>query len=362
VLQAGRVRQHLPGHIGFWTCSRSEQTYRRKLWGRTGHGQGRCRLASFLATTLAPMAAKKDKRRIKQGRQRPGEPQRLPDPRTRLKDLFTTMKAVTSAGDRAIAQTPAEGSELVRFDAEVLVRGVNAVKSARLLLENAHWESAAGPVRQLFELLVNVEHIAAQPDREETVFRFAKFGLLQIVRSQRVMLDYERATGRPVDQGRAATLDGLLEHGFPEFRKVDAKGRVVWSRSWCGKNVKALTRGSRNALRHAQYEQLFVLWSEQVHAAPAALMGGLFPSDATGDVADVVALDDLRVAETGSIAVTLFAELWRVLPTVAPLDDHVLGGWATALIRQAQTLGAPMPVSVDGASGSFAGDRSQGRD
>lgn len=56
------------------------------------------------------------------------------------------------------------------------MRGVNAVKSTRLLLEHAHWESAAGPVRQLFELLINLEHIAADPDRDAAVFRYAKFG------------------------------------------------------------------------------------------------------------------------------------------------------------------------------------------
>jgi hypothetical protein len=303
--------------------------------------------AAVLAGTVTGIGHKKDKHRARRRHHRSDEARRLPLPKTRLKDLFATMTAVTSAGDRALAQTPGEGDELVRFDAEVLTRGVNAVKSARLLLENAHWESAAGPLRQLFELQVNMEHIAAQPDREQAVFRYAKFGLLQMVRSQRKALAYEQATGRPVDQARVARLDGLLEHTFPEFRRVTAKGRVVWDGSWCGKNIKALAEGSDNALREAQYEQLFVLWSEQVHAAPAALMGGIFPSGATGDVADIIALDDRRVAETGSMAVTLFAELWRTLPTVATLEDSILREWIAALIRQGLALGAPMPKGVD---------------
>lgn len=62
------------------------------------------------------------------------------------------------------------------------------MKSTRLLLEHAHWETAAGPVRPLFELLVNLEHVAAEPDREAAVFRYAKFGLLQAVRRQRTQL------------------------------------------------------------------------------------------------------------------------------------------------------------------------------
>lgn len=33
------------------------------------------------------------------------------------------MSSATSAGDRALAQTPADGGELVRFDAAALMRG-----------------------------------------------------------------------------------------------------------------------------------------------------------------------------------------------------------------------------------------------
>jgi hypothetical protein len=256
------------------------------------------------------------------------------------------MSKATSAGDRTLAQTPADGSELVRFDAEVLMRGVNAVKSTRLLLEHAHWETAAGPVRQLFELLVNLEHIAAEPDRDAAVFRYAKFGLLQTVRGQRTQLAYEEATGRPVDQARGAILDNMLEHTFPEFRKVSAKGKVAWDLSWCGKNIKALATSSSNPLREAQYEQLFVLWSEQVHAAPAALMGGVFPSGGAMDVAEIIELDDRHVVETGSMAVTLFAELWRTLPTVAPLDARTMLEWTTGLVRQATALGASFPANA----------------
>lgn len=166
------------------------------------------------------------------------------------------------------------------------------------------------------------EHIAAEPDRDAAVFRYAKFGLLQTVRSQQTQFAYEEATGRPVDQSRIAILDNLLEHTFPEFRKVTAKGKIIWDISWCGKNIKTLAKSSGNTLREAQYEQLFVLWSEQVHAAPAALMGGVFPSGGVMDAAGIIEFDDRHVVETGSMAVTLLIELWRTLPTVAPLDPR----------------------------------------
>jgi Family of unknown function (DUF5677) len=270
----------------------------------------------------------------------------VPSPKARLKNLFSTMSAATAHGDRALTQTPANGDELVRFDAEVLMRGVNAVKSAQLLLENAHWEFAAGPVRQLFELLVNVEYIVAQPDREKAVLRYAKFGLLQMVRSQLAALRYDEATGRTVDQNRVVTLERMLEHTFPEFRRITKTGTVTWNASWSGKNIKALSSDSSNRLRVAQYEQLFVLLSEQLHAAPAALMGGIFPSGGSDDVADIVADDDRHVVETGSMAVTLFIELWLTLPTVPAPDGHAMLQWTAALIRQTQAMGAQLPPTA----------------
>ena len=184
---------------------------------------------------------------------------RLPAPKTRLKRLFTLMTSVTTAGDQALMRIPADSKEVVRFDAAVLMRGVNAVKSTRLLLEQAHWESAAGPVRQLLELLVNMEYLAAQPDRDKAAFRYAKYGLLQTVLSQRAAMAYEKETGRAIDESRAATLDAErnLEGAFPEFRRVSTTGKVTWARTWSGKNTRALADESPNPLRQAQYQQLF---------------------------------------------------------------------------------------------------------
>lgn len=45
------------------------------------------------------------------------------------------------------------------------------------------------------------------------------------------------------------------------------------------------------------------------------------------------------------MAVTLFIELWRALPTVAPLDAKTMFDWTTGLIRQATALGASFPVN-----------------
>jgi hypothetical protein len=47
----------------------------------------------------------------------------------------------------ALSQPVPAGDYLARFDRGILLRGVNALKSARLLLEAMHWEFAAGPAR-----------------------------------------------------------------------------------------------------------------------------------------------------------------------------------------------------------------------
>jgi hypothetical protein len=54
-------------------------------------------------------------------------------------------------------------------------------------------------------------------------------------------------------------LDSFLEHSFPEGRTVTTKGKVVWDGSWCGKNIKALTKGSSNALCKAQYHPAYAV-------------------------------------------------------------------------------------------------------
>ena len=78
----------------------------------------------------------------------------------------------------------------------------------------------------------------------------------------------------------------------------------------------------------------------------AALMGGVFPSGGVMDAAGIIEFDDRHVVETGSMGVTLFIELWRALPTVAPLDPRTMLEWTTGLIRQATAIGAPFPVNT----------------
>jgi hypothetical protein len=138
-----------------------------------------------------------------------------------------------------------------------------------------HWEFAAGPARQLFELLVNVEYLAAQDDPVIAATKFARFGTLQALLGRLEGLRYTEQTGRPVDQVHKARLLELLAD-FEDLRQ--SKNRDKWRQNWSGTSTRDLAElSAHQPLRQAQYFQLFSAWSEQVHAAPAALIPGMFP-------------------------------------------------------------------------------------
>lgn len=264
---------------------------------------------------------------------------RFTAPESRLRSLFTALEAAAEHGDDAMLRI-GEVDELVRFDAALLVRGVNALKSVRLLLEQAHWEFAAAAVRQLYELVLNVEYLADQPDREAAALRYTKFGLLQAVRHQHASILYAQRTGRPIDTERLATLDSMLEHTFPEYRLKDrSDGSRRWAPSWSGKNIRQLAEASSNSLRKDQYELLFTVWSEETHAAPSAMLDGVLRRADADWIEDAVATDDTEIVETAAVALTLFFELWSALPHLPPFDREKVGGWMREIVAQHPGLG-----------------------
>lgn len=263
--------------------------------------------------------------------------EQVSSPAERLDGLFAIMEDVTSSADYRAATFSGALHEAARFDLAFLVRGINALKSARLLLEQGHWEFAAGVARQLFDLVVTLEHIAGQPDRSSAAFRYAKFGLLQMVRHERERSEYDTLTGRPVDEDRVNWLDNLLAQSFPEFRKKDRPdGSPRWATSWCDRTTRDLSEASPNPLRPAQYRLLFVTWSEQVHGAPSVMLGSMFRRDNGDWVESVVRSDDLRVSELATMAVTLFLEMWRLLPYAPPSDADDELRWSTDLVHHAR--------------------------
>jgi hypothetical protein len=188
-----------------------------------------------------------------------------------------------------------------------------------------------------------MEHLRAQPDRDAAIFRYAKFGLYQTVLHEHLQLLYDQKTGRTIDTERLATLGRMLDQTFPEFRRVDEKGKLHVAPSWSGHSARYLAEQSKRRLRADQYELMFAAWSEQAHATPAALMDSIFP--AARPVDDVVATDHARITETLTMAVTLFLELWMLLPNVPQADSVQLLGWTNRMLVEARKHVAPPPAS-----------------
>lgn len=232
-----------------------------------------------------------------------------------------------------------------RVQASMFVRGINALKSVRVLAEESQWEFAAGPVRQIFELVINVEEMLREPDLEEALKSYVKFGLMQVARERYENLVYARDSGRDHDDTRLAYLEQLLEHGFPEFRHVTKKGEVRYELSWCGKTVRKLASESSATIRQHQYRLLYATWSEQVHASPSTMLDDVFGAKAT-DIEGLLQGDEPRTAEIIAMGITLFIELWRSLPVIPDPEDAAVQDWTGALIKEAlrwRSDGLPPP-------------------
>lgn len=263
----------------------------------------------------------------------------LPPPKTRLRPLFKTVGAVIEAADGAVLATRESTDPLVRFDAGVLLRAVNALKSIRLLIEHAHWEFASAAARQLFELVVNMEHVGRADDRAEATLRYAKYGLFQLVRHQHETALYDQKTGRPVDEDRLAQLKSMLDHTFPEFRN-EKNGKVRWARSWSSRTTRELAELSEHPLRMDQYCLLFATWSEQTHGSPGALIDNFFPSPGgAGAIEDVVADDERRIIEIAMISISLAVELWMLFTHVQGPTPAQAKQWMEELQRFAARFG-----------------------
>ena len=102
----------------------------------------------------------------------------------------------------------------VLFEVAVVERALNLLKSVLLLCGEGHWEVAASANRQLFELLINMEYVALQPDRSAAKKRFMRFGLMQYLEQAVASLDYSVATNRPVDTSDLAGVKQFLSEDF----------------------------------------------------------------------------------------------------------------------------------------------------
>ncbi len=237
--------------------------------------------------------------------------------------ILTTVDIALAAED--------DGSRMSLFDRAILNHGLNLLEASRILLASGHWEVASSAARQLFELLVNMEYIAQQPDRESACFRYQKFALLQMALRVRREIEYDRATGRPVNEERAKLVADLLDGpSFEEFRTRNGK----WNASWSGQSTRALAEQSPVQMRAKQWEQLFVTWSEETHAAPVALLDAMMPRDQATWIETQVADDDREVGQVILMLVVLYLELCGALPNAPALAPEKRLKWTHALMKE----------------------------
>lgn len=228
------------------------------------------------------------------------------------------------AHDAARHSWPEEPSREYDFDSAILVRGINALKGINVLVGLGHWELAQGVLRQLFELIVNIEYLNKQPDRAEAMWRYTKFGVLEKLTARREEMKYNRDAGHPVDLARLEALEKYLAGpSFDEFK--DKNGGFV--KYWSRKNVKTLCEESSFDMRMNQYRLLYSAWSEHAHATPGALVDAILRTSGPGWMEEVMASDEAQIAECVRMAVALFVNLRMYLPSIRMIDPEVADGW-----------------------------------
>jgi hypothetical protein len=262
-------------------------------------------------------------------------------PKARMASLFQLVRTITSAADRAVAATqyPEDDRErqLLIFDVSQLERGSNALKSVSILCGEAYWEFASGIARQLFELVLNMEHLATFTDREEAIERYSAYGLLQKLEHLQMVYRYIQKSGRP-----AAVADALRavetvlddEKMFPFFRSKTKDGTLKNTGSWSGNKARYLAEKSKNPLRVAQYDVLFSAWSGEAHGTPGAVLAGRLPPHNAPE--DIAAVKYGETVQTLGMATTLFVELWTLLPHAPqPTRAGQFAEWRTAARQEA---------------------------
>ncbi|BCW45105.1 hypothetical protein StoSoilB5_22890 [Arthrobacter sp. StoSoilB5] len=224
---------------------------------------------------------------------------------------------IRDARETALSTNP--DTELGRFDRGAFERCISVIHAARVLVKAGHWETATSPVRQLYEIVLNMEHLNTYPDRELAAIRFIRLGSLQEALATLANLEYEHERGERIQVKRVLEIRQTLQgEAYTEFRaKPRRDGSPQWRQSWCGKNIAELARESTNRLHHVNYKLLYSAWSEQTHGSPGALlprvMDSIYPEriDPNRDEFE----SEMRVI---LMALVLFRELWTLLPGMPP--------------------------------------------
>lgn len=247
-----------------------------------------------------------------------------------LAPLFEIVKEHTRAIDLMLGYLPRQPIRTEEhFDAVILHRGVNAMKAAFLLSEEAYWELGSAGPRQLFELVLNMEEINRAESRLDAMTKFLWYGYAQNVRQR---LDdakwMEGLEGASEVYDIKEMEDFLALPQFDQF-KDPAKGNrpPTWHTSWCNKKVWDLAKESKDPSRIRQYKTLFTYWSGEVHASPGALRDPLNAVATPDWMAASVENDIRRVAELLIAGLLLLQQLWVVCVTLPQPTEEQIGDW-----------------------------------
>ncbi|GES32328.1 DUF5677 domain-containing protein [Streptomyces angustmyceticus] len=277
------------------------------------------------------------------------------DPRKR--PLFDVVAEITAVAEQAADAAADADNTAIHLDGYVLRRGIKGLKSAQLLVDAGHWEYATPVARQLFELLVNMEHLGSFADRREAQRIYSNFGLLQYFLAESRRIEFEKTRGRPSGSPWELSVKDFLDR-CTDFRMAPrADGTVRWRTSWSGKTTRALAESSPDPMRVPQYELLFSTWSEQTHGAPGVLATDLFlryeeeiVAEALAEVKGVppelpqlITGSGLKGMQTLSMAIILFLHLWQQLPNVPQPDLGECSKWLG--ITKAFTGGKGIPIA-----------------
>ncbi len=276
----------------------------------------------------------------------------------RMRPLLDVVGESITAAEQAVGTMAETKDHLVCSDGYILTRGIKSLKSARLLVSAGHWEHATAIARQLFELLVNIEHFRTFDTREEAQQIYNRFGLLQFFLAELRRIEFEKKEkGRTADTPWELSVRNYLDNHCTEFKLPSRDDGVKrWRTSWSGKTTRALAESSPNPVRVTQYELLFSAWSEQTHATPGVFAGDLFLQYEEEVVAEAIAeihgvspelLPPIsgaarREAQTLSMAVALFIQLWEQLPHVPQPGPERSRNWIEVVGSFAGHKGIPM--------------------
>lgn len=270
------------------------------------------------------------KQRKARKRRKSGDPSVGPPgkPRQHLRRYFVVLDSAIKAGAAALTEAQGVVSQGQTARLVFLDRAVTILQAGRLLLEEAHWEAASGVARQLFELLVNVEQLAAQPDAESAWSTYRSFGLMAVARRRKRALEYAVLQGFQDIDGLGLELDTYLQMSeFDQFR--DKNGKLL--DNWARLNVASLAAASPDDMRKAQYEYYYRSWSEHAHVSPSSLVPATIPQPAEGAVERILESAYRETRQLIVMLISMFSDLVQVLGQPPLVTDAEMDSWRDGL-------------------------------